>query len=835
MPEHLKYTFGGRKSIMKTQSNMLSLSANSKYLINSHFLKKSSKKLASGFRISHAADDAAGLSISEKMRSQIRGLDRAVRNSQEGINLIQTFEGALDEIAEMVRRAKNLAVESSNGSYDDDTDRRAIELEYLHICDEIDHIAETDFNGIVMLTGGKEPEKFKPTVSESPAANPKTSDTRALSAETIASSCSATVKKATAAYASARAGGTVCGDFIVYGDSGNFSFANGVLTIKGSSVTVEGNGKATSNRIFVEKDKSADITIRNVNIDVSSTKEDCAFKIDNNSKGDVTVILEGNNILKSGEKCAGLQKNGGVNTGTLTICGTGSLEAIGGNGNSGCGAGIGGGYSTSSTANIVIKSGKITATGGKECAGIGSGRLGDVSDVTISGGDIDANGGEYGAGIGSGHAGDASGITISGGDIDANGGKYGAGIGGGGNKGNASEITISGGDIDANGGYGGAGIGGGLWGDVSDVTISGGDIDANGGEYGAGIGGGSGGGSATNINIKGGTINAYGGTSGAGIGGGPGGSATSINIEDGKINAEGGNGGAGIGGGYGGGYGGSGKNINITGGVIIAVGKGDASGIGGGQNGVGEVTVDGDNIDVTAKSGNYENYDHIGGKKEDPPTSSLTVGENLEKKEYEEPDKYMTIKSPEPPPPPPPPVEPTEPTKPTEPTDPTEPAKPAVSTRPNMGTAILTFADNLTLQTGARSKDGIEFTFDYSSESIEDLENDLDCTAKGLGMNALTLSDQESANYAIDKLDNALNKVTMIRGTFGSVQNRLEHKISDLSSTNENLTEAESGVRDTDMAFEMLNYTKYNILAQAAQAMQAQTSQLSQSMLELLR
>ena len=114
------------------------------------------------------------------------------------------------------------------------------------------------------------------------------------------------------------------------------------------------------------------------------------------------------------------------------------------------------------------------------------------------------------------------------------------------------------------------------------------------------------------------------------------------------------------------------------------------------------------------------------------------------------------------------------------------------------------------------------------------LAADLDVSSRGLGTGGLVLTDQESANTAIDKIDFAINKVSMVRATFGSVQNRLEHKIENLTTTAENMTEAESTIRDTDMASEMMNYTKYSILQQAAQSMLAQANAQPQGILQLL-
>jgi flagellin len=113
---------------------------------------KSMEKLSSGKRINRAADDAAGLSISEKMRAQIRGLSQAARNAQDGISLIQTAEGALDEVSNMLVRLKQLAVQKANGTYNSD-DISNLKLEMDSLADEIDNIFDnTKFNGKTVLS-----------------------------------------------------------------------------------------------------------------------------------------------------------------------------------------------------------------------------------------------------------------------------------------------------------------------------------------------------------------------------------------------------------------------------------------------------------------------------------------------------------------------------------------------------------------------------------------------------------------------------------------------------------------------------------------------------------
>ncbi len=138
---------------MRINNNLMAMNTHRQLGINNLAGSKSMEKLSSGFRINRAADDAAGLSISEKMRGQIRGLQQASRNAQDGISLIQTAEGAMDEISNMLVRLKELAVQKANGTYNDD-DISNLELEMDALITEMDNIADnTKFNGKEVLNG----------------------------------------------------------------------------------------------------------------------------------------------------------------------------------------------------------------------------------------------------------------------------------------------------------------------------------------------------------------------------------------------------------------------------------------------------------------------------------------------------------------------------------------------------------------------------------------------------------------------------------------------------------------------------------------------------------
>ena len=140
---------------MVVQHNMSAMNANRNLGVTTGMQAKSSEKLSSGYKINRAADDAAGLSISEKMRSQIRGLNKASDNAQDGISLIQTAEGALNESHSILQRMRELSVQAANGTETDD-DREAVQNEISQLQEELTRISETtEFNTMKLLDGSQ--------------------------------------------------------------------------------------------------------------------------------------------------------------------------------------------------------------------------------------------------------------------------------------------------------------------------------------------------------------------------------------------------------------------------------------------------------------------------------------------------------------------------------------------------------------------------------------------------------------------------------------------------------------------------------------------------------
>jgi flagellin len=113
-------------------------------------------RISSGQRINKAGDDPAGLAVSERMRAQIAGLNQAVANAEDGVYMVETFEGALTETNAILNRMKTLATQSANGIFDNETDRAALQLEFSELIEELNDIAGTDFNGITIFDGGAE-------------------------------------------------------------------------------------------------------------------------------------------------------------------------------------------------------------------------------------------------------------------------------------------------------------------------------------------------------------------------------------------------------------------------------------------------------------------------------------------------------------------------------------------------------------------------------------------------------------------------------------------------------------------------------------------------------
>ena len=141
---------------MRINNNITAQNSHRQYGINAGKLGRNVERLSSGLRVNRAADDAAGLAISEKMRTQIRGLNMASRNSQDGISLVQTAEGAMQSAHNIMQRMRELAVQAANGTNDDAVDRKALDLEFQQLTQELQEIERTvKFNGMTVFGPGR--------------------------------------------------------------------------------------------------------------------------------------------------------------------------------------------------------------------------------------------------------------------------------------------------------------------------------------------------------------------------------------------------------------------------------------------------------------------------------------------------------------------------------------------------------------------------------------------------------------------------------------------------------------------------------------------------------
>lgn len=849
---------------MVLQHNLPGFNAKRIYNKNSSKLAKSLEKLSSGYSINRAADDAAGLAVSEKMRSQIFGMEQSVKNCQDGISLIQTFEGALDETVTIIKRIKTLADQSANGTYDDATDRTAIETEYKQLCDEINHIADTDFNGLVMLNGRRMADKFTFLTEEG------TKWITPSGAELEEGSFTSTFKK-------------VEGFPEIGMTMEMLPDAKGILTGDKEIMTaLEILNKASIKAFF--NNGVPDFSLENI-----SPEEAERFTFD--ITGYSAVI--GINTAKSGKvellKVSCTEFPHYASTDAVGLWGsssvaTGSYGKVYGTSPDGTKTFVPSewtaAYVNSSSATKAKRQAYdawIKATSGTATLIPDNDFNNDTDPLRFT---WSIDGKEYQNAVGSnGVPTSSSGVTVPVYKSDYNGGPQ---VDFDGLRFYENDENLAEGarlslsyttDWDNTRAVG--------YSTVYGDSYIGGSHDFDEGRYyeiyldhGA-----------TKVTL---TYNRSTDKWSDNFGGS--GSWNYYGLTDRFYNY-------------------SQELIDRDNYYKIRDARNLYHLFVGGKlpdKFQLEISINAPYSRTWGTSGYewYENRDHTYYDGRNYKYTTFDMGEF----DPENPDKggvdYMLAKHGA--------VytfdgtyreyaDGVDPTVPTDPNDPTSLPQPTVvgTWRNEEGEKVdlekegiylpanphstyvlnkgkihdgmkiyvfnptmvgedyiqsdihilegdrtvnafrgvydnLTYSENLILQIGARTKDAVNFTFAYSTDSIGDLKADLDCTAQGLGLDGLTLSLQDDANFAIDKLDHALNKISLIRATFGAVQNRLEHKVDNLNNTKENLTYAESGIRDTNMAKEMMNFTKNQILTQSSQSMLAQANSLPQQVMSLL-
>ncbi|MBQ9628298.1 MAG: hypothetical protein IJR43_03420 [Synergistaceae bacterium] len=469
---------------MRIANNLPALSAFTSLNSTNKSLQKTINALSSGLRINSAADDAAGFAVSEKMRSQISGLDTAIRNSQDGISLLQTAEGALSQTNSMLQRMRELAVQACNDSLTSN-DRQYIQLEIDELKDQIDRIAgTTQFNKKKLLDGScgalwassdlNVNVKINGGLTYIDEFGQKVSSEGNYRIEVRAEPGEVQVQKSNIFLVTSEKPPIppiINIEELSASISGNgWTFQDSSLKITTSGeYHIYGNGNVTTNHILIDSGVEANILLSNVNIDVSDTgmtgiQGKSSFKV--TASGKVNLYLDGTNKLSGGFYRAGLEVSAGA---SVVIANADNSEGTLHASSAGGGAGIGG-VCYECGGDITILDGNIYATGGIGAAGIGGGYEGEGGSIHISGGNIDATGGDEGAGIGGGSEENGGSIIISGGKIKAEGGGNATGIGGG-LHGNGGSITIAGGDVESTGGIWSAGIGGGTHGNSGAIKI----------------------------------------------------------------------------------------------------------------------------------------------------------------------------------------------------------------------------------------------------------------------------------------------------------------------------------------------------------------------------
>ncbi len=427
-------------------------------------IEKTARALSTGLRAAFACDDAAGFAISLRLSSQMTGVERAIRNTQDGVSMLQTAEGGLDQINSMLQRMRELSIQAANDTLTTQ-DRHYIQLEINELKDNIDNITHnTTFNSKRLLDGSSSctwtskdattKVQVNGSITNLDTFGQKSSIEGNYRIEIRADAGRAEIQKSNifnvtvaedvrevfanteivteTIYTDQQMTHEIFihqGNDTIQATSGDgWEFRDGVLNITSSGTyNIVGNGQPAANRIKVQDGVTADVFLTNVNIN----SNDCAFDM----KGaDVNLYLRGANSLTSGNSHAGIELDDTsslvINSAVESGSDKGFLQANGGNN----AAGIGSGYTSNLAGKITINGGTINAQGGIQAAGIGGGYSGAANSIEINAGDVTAHGGSQGAGIGTGHfssnslANTTAEIKISGGKVAAYGGSASAGV-----------------------------------------------------------------------------------------------------------------------------------------------------------------------------------------------------------------------------------------------------------------------------------------------------------------------------------------------------------------------------------------------------------------------
>ncbi len=723
---------------MRIQHNIMAMNAYRNYNTNTSALSKNLEKLSSGYKINRAGDDAAGLAISEKMRAQITGLDAAQKNVKDGISLVKTAEGAMQEIQDMLNRMDYLATQSANGTYDNEVDRLNLQKEVDALKSEINRIADSaNFNGIKLLDGKAGVNTTAFTKFENVDFTKGNDGSVNISGLLSAENAGATKTHLEgAAVTQANPEAVIdLGDLAVTTAS-NTAEATLSFSIGGETYEVKLGGAAGTKTSYTKTDIAT--ALKNAMLD--GTKNTNAVEISTGAnKSDTSscnAIKIGSNVYKVDTHADGIKLTlAGVGAGTAnykavaTTAPTAATNEFDPTAATAMNSQLG--MEVSVTVAGGAKSGEVVHKSTQvvqAAAHVDATKAGidlKLDDTIVKQGSIlEIDGVKFKFELDDATKTSEAGFTVI--NLAAE------------KAANADLMHAAADKLSKTAAFNGAGddttrawkIGTGADGatihiEQTTASTSGKEIDS----YKK---------LTDKISVKGSATPATG-------------NGVAITIDPTKIAA--------------------GNKLNIDGKTYTFVeGSADAA--------KGEVSIDGDAIANlrTALSADYTTELKAG------------TGDDADK-------KVLTIR-----------------------------AKVANATEAAASTAPVINGEGLMLQIGDTSDS-------YNQLAVK--IGDMHTTA--LGIDKLDISNPEGASAAIQTIRDAINQVSGVRGDLGAIQNRLEHTANNLSVMAENIQDAESTIRDTDVAEEMMSYTKNNILIQSAQAMLAQANQVPQGVLQLLQ
>ncbi len=697
---------------MRIQHNIMAMNAYRNYTNNVSAMKANLEKLSSGYKINRAGDDAAGLAISEKMRAQITGLETAQKNAKDGISLVQTAEGALTEVHDMLNRMVELATMSANGTYDNTTDRAQLQKEMDQLNSEINRIADSaNFNGIKLLDGSMD------------------ADGRIANTTTV--------------FAGMKIGNNVNGTPVgnTAGNVGGPNTKNGILLTGSTLAPATGALNKSDDSVRYHKDAAvAGKTSFTVDLDGTGYSAAAGTKIEN-----IEFLLQAG--------AADTFTGGGVNhLSTSATAGAALKYSVTANGE--------GKITSEDIATAIEKA--INDNGGKVYLKVGNnkgdGTAGGVSarieyTVTRDGDKLkfEMTDKGYDDACAAANTDAAKGANAQGENYFA--GNFNIGLVGNATVAAGTDLAKFAAANDL------AVVGNAATCEINEGTTPADTIYAQ-------------------AYIRFNTDNA---ASANGV------NKTTDYIADGK--------GFKIGDEY---YvfAGSDATFNTEyADNVKVVDIRDLKNLTDGQKGTDEFKNDLrkalDRLSVAAKDNEMFDVqvEERGTMLVLNERTTYSGGANLTEKDWGLEKQIQKFDS-----------------------------------ATSKTTVLKEAGKSLTLQIGDTAED-----FNQLKVNIKDIHTD------SLGIDKIRIDDQTSAAAAIDVIKAAINKVSDIRGTLGATQNRLDHTINNLSVMTENIQDAESTIRDTDVAAEMMKYTKNNILIQSAQAMLAQANQVPQGVLQLLQ